>query len=60
MRDLYKLTATEVIDSVVESVLEYHPELSKTMAKTLVLNSLIYCCVIEEIKGQIDFLLEND
>lgn len=60
MRELYKVTATEAIDSVVEEVMEEHPTLSKKDAKNLVLNSLLYYVVIEEIKGQVNFLLDED
>lgn len=60
MRDLYKLTATEAIDSVVEEVMGEHPELTKKRAKDLVINSLLYWTVINEIKGQVNFLLETE
>ena len=60
MRDLYEITAKEAIDIVVNSVLEYHPELSKNMGKNVVINSLCYNCVIAEIRGQVDYLLEDD
>lgn len=58
--ELYKLTATQAIDAVVEEVMEEHPELSKAKAKNLVCNALVYWCVINEIKGQVNFLLECD
>lgn len=59
MRELYKLTPSEALSGVIEEVAEDNG-ISKKMAKDLVLNSLIYCVVIEEIKGQVRFLLEVD
>ena len=60
MRDLYKLTAAEAMSGAIDKVLENNPELTKKQAKELVLNALIYNCVIEEIVGQVDFLLEKE
>jgi len=57
MRELYKLTATEVIDGLVDEVLGVHEGLTRQTAKKLVLNALIYNCVIEEIIGQVNFLM---
>ena len=50
--ELYNITATEAIESVVNTVLEVNPELSKKDAKKLVLNALIYNCVVDEIMGK--------
>ena len=57
MTELYDITATEAINGIVESVRTNHPELSKAEAKKYVINSLIYNCVIDEILGQVDFLM---
>lgn len=56
-RELYDITATDAINGIVETVCERHPEVSKAMAKKYVINSLIYNCVIDEIIGQVDFLM---
>ena len=60
MKDLYNMTATEVINNLVDDVMEQHEGLTKSMAKKLVLNALIYNCVTEEIYGQVDFLMGAD
>ena len=58
--ELYNITATEAIESVVNTVLEVNPELSKKDAKKLVLNALIYNCVVDEICGQVSFLMSKE
>ena len=58
MIDLYKLTPMEALSAAIEEVAE-EEQISKKLAKQLVINSLVYCCVIEEIKGQAHFLLEQ-
>lgn len=60
MRDLYKLTAAEAMSYAIDRVLESNPEVTKKQAKELVLNALVYNCVIEEIVGQVNFLLEKE
>lgn len=60
MRELFKLTATQALSAAVYRVMELNPELSETKAKELVKNALIYNCVIEEIAGQVNFLLEKE
>lgn len=60
MRKLYKLTMKDAIKGAVYRVMEDNPELSEKSAKELVLNALIYNCVIDEIVGQVDFLLEKE
>ena len=57
MTELYDITATEAINGIVETVKENHPELSKAEAKKYVINALIYNCVIDEILGQVDYLM---
>lgn len=56
---LYDLTLSQAAETIVEDVVE-HFGVKKSLAKKLVANSLIYCCVQEEIMGQIDFLLNRD
>jgi hypothetical protein len=56
---LYDITATEAINGIVETVKEVHPELTKAEAKKYVINALVYYCVIDEVIGQVDFLLEQ-
>ena len=59
MKELYKLTANEALAYAVDEVVEEHG-ISKKLARELVLNALVYNCVIEEIKGQVRFLLETE
>lgn len=59
MKELYNLTSKEVIDNLCERVIE-RDQMPKTQAKKLVLNALIYNCVIDEILGQVDFLMGKD
>lgn len=59
MKELYKLTATEAISYAVDNVAEEHG-ISKKFARDLVLNALVYNCVIAEIAGQVNFLLEYE
>ena len=60
MKELYNLTAAEVINDLAKEVMDIHHGLSKSMAKKLVLNALIYNCVIEEVMGQVAFLMGSD
>lgn len=59
MKELYNLTSKEVIDNLCERVIE-RDQMPKAQAKKLVLNALIYKCVIDEILGQVDFLMGKD
>lgn len=59
MKDLWKLTANEALSPVIDEVAEEHG-VSKKLARDLVMNALVYCVVIEEIKGQVNFLLEYE
>ncbi len=60
MRELYDLKTSEVIDNIIKEVREHDPAISSKDAKKLILNALIYNCVIEEIIGQVDFLMGKD
>lgn len=60
MEGLYDLTVNEALESVINSVLKCNPELKKREAKKLVLNALIYNCVVDEIVGQVNFLLDKE
>ena len=59
MKKLYELTTKEVIDHLCERVQE-RDKMTKAQAKKLVLNALIYNCVIDEILGQVDFLMGKE
>lgn len=59
MKELYELTTKEVIDNLCERVQE-RDKMTKAQAKKLVLNALIYNCVIDEILGQVDFLMGKE
>lgn len=58
MKNLYKMTANEAIQNMVDEVAEAKG-ITKTLAKQLVINALIYNCVQDEILGQVDFLLDE-
>lgn len=58
MKQLYDYTASQVIDFMAQDVQERH-NVSKTLAKKLVINALIYNCVVEEVLGQVDFLMDR-
>lgn len=60
MTELYDLTVAEALEYPIKVVMENNPELSKKKAKALVLNALIYNCVVDEIAGQVDFLLGKE
>ncbi len=60
MMALYDVPMAKAINAITEELRENHPELSKSMAKTLVCNALIYNTVINEILGQVEFIMEND
>lgn len=60
MHDLYEITMAQALEESIKVVMEQHPELTKKMAKTLVVNALIYNCVIEEVVNQVDFLMGCD
>ena len=57
MHDLYEITMAQAIDESVKVVRDRHPKLTKKAARILVTNALIYNCVIEEIVGQVEFLM---
>ena len=57
--ELYELTLSQAVSYAVDKVREQHPQLSNKQAQQLVKNALIYNCVIDEIVGQVDFLLGN-
>lgn len=59
MRDLYEYTMSEAIGFIAETVAE-EKGVSKTLAKKLVVNALLYNCVVDEILGQVNFLLDGD
>ena len=60
MRKLYDITATQAVDTLVKTLRENHPEISKATAKKLICNALIYNCVNDEVMGQAEFLMEDE
>ncbi len=60
MTELYDLTVAEALEHSINRVMEENPELTKRQAKKLVLNALIYNCVVDEIAGQVNFLLGKE
>lgn len=59
MRTLENITATEAINTIADMVCEAKG-VSKTTARKLVINSLIYNCVVDEILGQVNFLMDEE
>ena len=57
---LYNVNASEIIKDLINQIKENHPDLSDAKAKKLVLNALLANFVIDEIMGQVDYLIEND
>lgn len=58
MLELDEFTPTEIIEHIAKQVAEEWG-FSKAFSRKLVLNALSYTLVIDEIKGQIRWLLEN-
>ena len=56
MIKLYDMTMSEALQESITRLEESHPELTKREAKKLVINALIYNCVIGEIVGQAEWL----
>ena len=56
--NLYELKTSDVMATLIGEVQGNHSNLSKAKAKALILNALISNCVIEEIQGQIDYLID--
>jgi hypothetical protein len=55
------LTPSLIIDSLVDEVMKDNKDVkNKKQAKKLVLNSLMYNIVINQILEQVDFLLEKE
>ncbi len=59
MRDLENYSMTEVIDNLVENVMLEH-DISRALAKKLVLNALTYNCVANEVYDQVSWLIGEE
>ena len=59
MKRLEDFTAGQVIDYLANKEAE-RLNISKSLAKKLVINAITYNVVVEEIENQIDFLIEED
>lgn len=59
MRELEDFTLKQVTDYLIENIAE-DKGISKTLARKLFINAITYNVVVEEIRGQIDFLMEVD
>ena len=57
---LYSVNASEIIKDLTNQVKDNHPNLSNVEAKKLVLNALLSNFIVDEIMGQVDFLIENN
>lgn len=59
MRHLEDFTITEVLNYLTDEMsMEFG--VSKTMMKKLIINAIAYNVVVEEIRNQISFLLEDE
>lgn len=56
---LENYTTTEVINYLTNRIAE-EKNITKAYAKKLLINAITYNLVIEEINGQIDFLMEKE
>ena len=59
MKALADYTLTQAVEFIVDDIVK-DKGISKVLAKKLVTNALLYSCVTEEVKGQVDFLLDDD
>lgn len=59
MRELEDFTLKQVTDYLIEKIAE-EKNISKTLARKLFINAITYNVVTEEIKAQIDFLMEAE
>lgn len=59
MRELEDFTLKQVTDYLIENIAE-DKGISKALARKLFINAITYNVVVEEIRGQIDFLMEED
>lgn len=59
MRKLEDFTLKQVADYLINNIAE-EKGISKSLAKKLFINAITYNVVVEEIRGQIDFLMEDD
>lgn len=57
---LYNVNVSEIIKDLTNQVKENHPDLSDIKAKKFVLNALLANFIVDEIMGQVDYLIEND
>lgn len=59
MHELYNLTASEVVGYIADDVVK-NKGISKSLARKLVINALIYNCVTEIVYEQVEFLMGED
>lgn len=59
MIELEDFTLKQVTDYLIANIAE-DKGISKALARKLFINAITYNVVVEEIRGQIDFLMEED
>ena len=59
MRELEDFTLKQVTDYLINNIAE-EKGISKSLARKLFINAITYNVVVEEIRGQIDFLMEDE
>ena len=59
MVKLEDFTMKEASDYIINKIAE-EKEIPKSLARKLFINSLLYNVVVEEIMGQVEFLMEAD
>lgn len=60
MKELMPLGVAEAMGALVDEIVKDHHGMSRSDARRLIANALTYNVVIEEIKGQINWLLDED
>ena len=59
MKELNDFTLKEITDYLIEQIAN-EKNISKKLSRKLFINAISYNVVIEEIKNQIDFLIDED
>lgn len=59
MKELNNFTLKEITDYIIEQIAN-EKNISKKLSRKLFINAISYNVVIEEIKNQIDFLIDED
>lgn len=58
--ELHDISAAKALSFAVDRLLRIHPDMTKAQAKKLVYNAVLYNVVMDEIMGQVSFLMGED